>query len=89
MDNVFLAKVTSKGQITLPAAVRKLLKVEKGDYLLLEKDDNGFKIRKMTLPPAESFREVVRPIREKCERENLTREDVEEAIREVRRHYKS
>ena len=45
------AKVTSKGQVTIPAGVRDALKLRKGDLLTFEVGDNG----QMT----------VRPVREK------------------------
>ena len=35
-----IATVTSKGQITIPASIRKLLSLDKGDKVILE-EDNG------------------------------------------------
>lgn len=37
----FEAKVTSKGQITLPARLRAALKVRSGDKLVFRRDDAG------------------------------------------------
>ncbi len=39
------AKITSKGQITVPRAVRQSLGVRTGDRLLFEKDGQTFRIR--------------------------------------------
>ncbi len=39
------AKITSKGQITVPRAVRRSLGVRTGDRLLFEKDGQSFRIR--------------------------------------------
>ena len=39
------AKITSKGQITVPIEVRRLLGVRAGDRLLSESDSNGVHIR--------------------------------------------
>ena len=39
------AKITSKGQITVPIEVRRLLGVREGDRLLFEADDKGVHIR--------------------------------------------
>ena len=33
-----IATVTSKGQITIPASIRKVLKLDKGDKVILEED---------------------------------------------------
>ena len=39
------AKITSKGQITVPIEVRRLLGVRAGDRLLFESDSKGVHIR--------------------------------------------
>jgi antitoxin PrlF len=39
------AKLTSKGQITVPIEVRRILGVRVGDRLLFESDSNGVHIR--------------------------------------------
>ncbi len=38
------AKITSKGQITVPRAVRRALGVREGDNLVFEQTENGFNI---------------------------------------------
>jgi AbrB family looped-hinge helix DNA binding protein len=39
------ARITSKGQITVPSEVRRLLGVRAGDRLLFESDGKGFRVR--------------------------------------------
>ena len=39
------AKITSKGQVTVPQEIRRLLGVRTGDRLLFEEDKNGVRIR--------------------------------------------
>jgi AbrB family looped-hinge helix DNA binding protein len=39
------AKLTSKGQITIPHEVRRILGVRTGDKLLFESDGNGVHVR--------------------------------------------
>jgi len=41
------AKVTSKGQITVPKAVREKLGVREGEELLFEEDRGVFRLRKL------------------------------------------
>jgi AbrB family looped-hinge helix DNA binding protein len=41
------AKITTKGQITVPIAIRKALGVRAGDVLLFEEDKNGVRVRPM------------------------------------------
>jgi len=42
---VVTAKITSKGQITLPREVRKLLKVDAGAVVVFEKEDDKVVVR--------------------------------------------
>jgi antitoxin PrlF len=46
------AKITSKGQITVPHEVRRLLGVHSGDRLMFESDETGVRVRplRMTSP---------------------------------------
>ena len=39
------AKMTSKGQVTVPREVRRVLGLEAGDQVLFETDDDGVRIR--------------------------------------------
>ena len=39
------AKITSKGQITIPREVRRALGVRPGDRLLFESDEKGIRVR--------------------------------------------
>ncbi len=40
------AKLTSKGQITVPVAIRRALGVRPGDVLLFEQDNSGVRVKK-------------------------------------------
>ena len=39
------AKITSKGQITVPLEVRRILGVRAGDKLMFENDETGVRVR--------------------------------------------
>jgi antitoxin PrlF len=39
------AKITIKGQITVPLEVRRMLGVRAGDKLMFENDENGIRVR--------------------------------------------
>lgn len=49
---VVTAKITSKGQITLPKEVRKLLDVHEGGVVVFEKEDD-----KIVIKPAKTIKE--------------------------------
>jgi AbrB family looped-hinge helix DNA binding protein len=53
------AKVTSKGQITIPVAVRKSLGVKPGDSICFEQQEGGFRVaRDAEENPFEKWRGV-------------------------------
>ena len=43
------AKMTSRGRITVPVEIRRILRVKVGDRLLFESDSNGIHIRPIRL----------------------------------------
>ena len=56
------ARITSKGQITVPYEVRRAMGVRPGDKLEFEKDDAGFRVRPVrTEDPFEKYRGIGTP----------------------------
>ncbi len=39
------ARITSKGQITVPREIRHVLGVQSGDHLIFESDEDGVRVR--------------------------------------------
>lgn len=78
MGEFFIARITTKGQVTVPSELRRHLKVKEGDYILFEK--KGFKVVIKKLAPSDDFESFAKPIRERFQKEGITPEDVEAAI---------
>ena len=56
------ARITSKGQITIPHEVRRALGVRAGDKLVFEKDGAGFRVRpERTESPFAKFEGIGNP----------------------------
>ncbi len=56
------ARITSKGQITVPREVRRTLGVRPGDRLLFESDRAGVRVRPVrTKSPFEKYRGIGNP----------------------------
>jgi antitoxin PrlF len=56
------AKITSKGQITIPHEVRRALGVRPGDRLLFEGDERGIQVRPVrTESPFAKYRGIGNP----------------------------
>ena len=57
-----LARITSKGQITVPHEIRRALGVGAGDRLLFEKDGSEVRVRPVrTKSPFEKYRGIGSP----------------------------
>jgi len=44
---VLTSKITGKGQVTIPKAIRETLDIEEGDYISYEVRDNEIAIKKL------------------------------------------
>ena len=75
------AKVTSKGQITIPRDVRRLLRLQPGDSVVFEVDGDGVHLRAPR--PTSIFAQHAGILREG---EGLTVEEINRQIREMRGH---
>ena len=79
------ARITSKGQPTIPKEVRRALGVRKGDSLLFEVDDGEVRVRVVKEPV--SFAEYVGIWREEgAVEEGLSVGEVNDHVRELRGH---
>ncbi len=79
---ISLVKVTRKGQVTIPQGTRERLGIEIGDYLVATELKDLVILRKLSLP---SWDELFDYGEEFVLERNITREDVLNAIRAVRR----
>ncbi len=82
-----LAKITSKGQITLPISIRKELKLKDGDKVaFIEKDGNYIIINPISL----AIDKARKAFEGEAERLGLkNEEDVAEMIKEIRKEKKN
>ncbi|MHB1709375.1 MAG: AbrB/MazE/SpoVT family DNA-binding domain-containing protein [Thermoplasmataceae archaeon] len=59
-----LGKVTSKGQITIPAGIRKSLGISRGDRIIFEREDGDIVIKKVEEKSLVSLLESTPPLSE-------------------------
>lgn len=80
------AKVTSNGQITIPADIRKKMKIKKGDKLLFIEDKGRIYIYNSSM---EALAEAQQEFAGEAERVGLSDdEDVMKMIKELREEHK-
>ena len=77
-----LAKLTSKGQLTVPVAIRKKLSLKEGDKVVFLSDDDGIRIVNASILALEK---VQKAFAGEAERLGLkTEQDVVDMVKEVR-----
>jgi len=85
---VELAKVTSKGQITLPIAIRELLELNEGDKVVFFKKNNDIVIRN-TNTAMNALADVQKAFDGEADRLGLkTEEDIVNMVKEFRKEKK-
>jgi len=78
-----LAKLTSKGQLTVPVAIRKKLRLKEGDKVIFLADSDGIRIVNASLLALER---VQKAFAGEAERLGLkTEQDIVDMVKEVRR----
>lgn len=76
-----VVKVTSKGQLTLPAEIREDLKIDENSYLYVIEAGNLILMKKMGVDP----KEILNTFQKVAGEVGLTREELGRAIEGVRR----
>ncbi len=77
-----LAKVTSKGQITIPAAIRKLLGIKDGDKVLFVQEGGKVVIMNASVDALMEVQRAFQGVAEELGIEN--EQDVVEMVRQIR-----
>jgi len=75
-----LVRVQEKGQVTIPAQIRKRLKLKKGDLVIFEETDAGVMIRPAEVLVAQALVEIGKALQAK----GITLEEIIERGRELR-----
>ena len=81
VELVELGKVSSKGQVAIPADIRHEMHLEAGSKILFLLAGDSLIIKRVT--PG-TFAEVTKPFKEAAKKAGLTEEDVPEIIARVR-----
>lgn len=83
MTEELRARVTSKGQLTVPKEVRRALGVREGDNLLFEIDESGGEVRVRVARKPVSFADYAGAWREG---EGMSSGEIDAYVRELRGH---
>lgn len=79
----YTTRVSSKGQVTIPKALRDRLDLEQGDFLVIEPRGDEIRLRKGST--VEDFDALAQRIADRFRKRGITKTEVQEAIRWARR----
>lgn len=81
-----IAKISRSGQIVIPAEIRELMGIEPADRFLVISEGEDIVLRKLKKKTRKKeLIELLDSIQEEVEELGITREDLEKAIKEVRK----
>lgn len=80
----YVAKISGKGQITLPKQLRERYGLKEGDYLLLSPQGQGLRLQKAAVSPLASFLDIATETEKRFREDAIGIAEVEEAIRWAR-----
>ncbi len=84
MTTVATTRVSSKGQVVIPEAVRKEFGIQQGTQYVVTGNEQGLLFTIVKPPPREEFDRLLRRARAQAKAAGMKPSDVRRAIREVR-----
>ncbi len=82
--NAHILTVSSKGQISLPVSIRKLLSINTGDKLVAYTSGDVIMLRTLKLPSAEEFEASLDEAQKWAMSVGYSEDDVDDIIKSVR-----
>lgn len=80
-----IVTVSSKGQVALPASIRKKLSLEAGDKLVAYTSGEYILLKALKLPSADEFSEALNEAQAWAREVGYTEDDVESIVKSVRK----
>ena len=85
MNTPSTTKMSSKGQVVIPEAIRKRLGIEPGDRFVVVAGEDAVILKTVATPTMDEFDELLGEARKQARRASLERSDVADALAAVRR----
>jgi AbrB family looped-hinge helix DNA binding protein len=81
---VNITKVSSKGQIVIPAEIRERMGFEEGNLLIISDNNDSICMKKIELPKIKSWKKSTKPFREAAKKSNFSNDELKKLIEESR-----
>ena len=77
----YIARMTSKGQITIPKDIRENIQADPGDYVIFHMQGNKIELAKAQVTPSSEFDKLSSQVQRKFDKNKTSKTDVEKAIK--------
>ena len=84
MDTVATTRMSSKGQIVIPEAIRKRLNLNAGAQFIVVGEGDVVILKAISIPDMEAFDALIQQARQQAKAAGLERADVSRAISKAR-----
>ena len=84
MENVMTTRMSSKGQVVIPEAIRNRLKLKAGSRFVVIGENDVVILKALSPPPMADFDELIAKARKQGKEAGLRRADIAAAIMKVR-----
>jgi antitoxin PrlF len=85
MTDVILTRMSSKGQIVIPKALRELLGIKEGEVFALFGEDDTIIMKRVALPTGDELEAILRWGADYARKKGIKRKDVLKAIEAERK----
>ena len=86
MDTLATTRMSSKGQIVIPEAIRKRLNLQEGAQFIVVGDEDVVILKKITSPEMGEFDTLIQRARLQAKETGLKEKDISSAISKAREH---
>jgi AbrB family looped-hinge helix DNA binding protein len=84
MENLATTRMSSKGQVVIPEAIRKRLNLKEGVEFVVLGEGDVVILKAITAPSLESFEALIQQARQQANAAGLKRTDIAKAIVQAR-----
>ena len=84
MDTIATTRMSSKGQVVIPEAIRKQLNLKEGAQFVVVGEGDVVILKAISAPSLEPFDELIQQARQQAEAAGLKRTDVARAVAKAR-----
>lgn len=84
MDTLATTRMSSKGQIVIPEAIRERLNLQPGTQFVVVGEDDVVILKVISAPEIESFDKLITEARQQAKKAGLKRKDITNAVSRAR-----